>query len=128
LKIADGSVSIGRLVVNDIWPLSVRSPSRRASLTNPRTALREHEDEPAGDDAGPMARTLRIQYAGGVYHVMNRGGQREAILHDDQNRRRFGETLAEAAPRPAGRSPRIASCPIVFLWWWRRPNPIWGPG
>jgi hypothetical protein len=42
-----------------------------------------------------MARKLIIQYAGAVYHVMNRGDRREAIVHDDADRKRFVETLAE---------------------------------
>jgi REP element-mobilizing transposase RayT len=46
-----------------------------------------------------MARKLRIQYAGAVYHVMNRGDRREAIFHDDQDRQRFLETLAEACAK-----------------------------
>jgi putative transposase len=46
-----------------------------------------------------MARKLRIQYAGAVYHVMNRGDRREAIFHDDADRRRFVETLAEACAK-----------------------------
>ena len=46
-----------------------------------------------------MARKLRIQYAGAVYHVMNRGDRREAIFHHDQDRRRFLETLAEACAK-----------------------------
>jgi hypothetical protein len=33
-----------------------------------------------------MARKLRVQYPGAVYHVMNRGDRREAIFHDDQDR------------------------------------------
>ncbi len=43
-----------------------------------------------------MARKLRIQYAGAVYHVLNRGDRREEIFRDDPDRRRFLETLAEA--------------------------------
>ena len=43
-----------------------------------------------------MARRLRIQYAGAVYHVMNRGDRREATFDDDPDRPRFLETLAEA--------------------------------
>jgi putative transposase len=43
-----------------------------------------------------MARKLRIQYPGAVYHVMNRGDRREAIFHDDADRQRFIETLGEA--------------------------------
>jgi REP element-mobilizing transposase RayT len=43
-----------------------------------------------------MARPLRIQYPGAMYHVMNRGDQREDIFHDDEDRQRFLGTLTEA--------------------------------
>ena len=43
-----------------------------------------------------MARKLRVEYPGAVYHVMNRGGRREAIFKDDQDRQRFLATLGEA--------------------------------
>ena len=46
-----------------------------------------------------MARKLRIEYAGAIYHVMNRGDRREAIFADDQDRERFLETLAEACQK-----------------------------
>jgi len=42
-----------------------------------------------------MARKLRIQYPGAVYHVINRGDRREAIFCDDVDRQRFIETLGE---------------------------------
>lgn len=42
-----------------------------------------------------MARKLRIEYAGAIYHVMNRGDRQEAIFEDDPDRDRFLETLAE---------------------------------
>jgi len=42
-----------------------------------------------------MARKLRVEYAGAVYHVMNRGDRREPIFKDDQDRGLFLETLAE---------------------------------
>ena len=42
-----------------------------------------------------MARKLRIEYAGAVYHVMNRGDRQEAIFEDDADRQRFLETLTE---------------------------------
>ena len=47
------------------------------------------------DSADGMARKLRIQYPGAVYHVMNRGDRRESIFHDDADRQRFIETLGE---------------------------------
>ena len=43
-----------------------------------------------------MARQLRIEYAGAIYHVMSRGDRREAIFKDDEDRRRFLATLGEA--------------------------------
>ena len=46
-----------------------------------------------------MARKLRIQYPGAIYHVMNRGDRREAIFADDQDRQRLLETLAEACEK-----------------------------
>src|SRR2546430_3014893 len=46
-----------------------------------------------------MARKLRIQYPGAIYHVVNRGDRREAIFADDLDRRRFLETLAEVCEK-----------------------------
>lgn len=43
-----------------------------------------------------MARKLRVQYAGALYHVMNRGDRREPIFKDDIDRKLFLETLGEA--------------------------------
>src|ERR1043165_2240752 len=50
-----------------------------------------------------MARKLRVQYAGAIYHVMNRGDRREAIFKDDSDRIRFMETLAEACVKTGWR-------------------------
>ena len=46
-----------------------------------------------------MARKLRIQYPGAIYHVMNRGDRREGLFEDDQDRQRFLQTLAEACEK-----------------------------
>lgn len=43
-----------------------------------------------------MARKLRIEYPGALYHVMNRGDRREAIFKDDKDRELFLETLGQA--------------------------------
>lgn len=40
-----------------------------------------------------MARPLRLQYSGALYHVMNRGDRREAIFRGDADRRLFLESL-----------------------------------
>lgn len=42
-----------------------------------------------------MARKLRVQYPGAIYHLMNRGDRREPIFKDDEDHRRFLETLGE---------------------------------
>ena len=43
-----------------------------------------------------MSRKLRIEYPGAMYHVMNRGDQREDIFRDDEDRQKFLSTLGEA--------------------------------
>ena len=50
-------------------------------------------------NVGAMARPLRIQYPGAVYHAMARGNQGRPIFQDDQDRRCFLETLAEACEK-----------------------------
>ena len=42
-----------------------------------------------------MARQLRVEYTGAIYHVMDRGHRREWIFMDDADRQRFVETLGE---------------------------------
>ncbi|MHB1305610.1 MAG: transposase [Limisphaerales bacterium] len=46
-----------------------------------------------------MARQLRVEYPGAIYHVLNRGDRREPIFKDDADRQRFVETLGEACVR-----------------------------
>ena len=46
-----------------------------------------------------MARKLRVEYPGAIYHVMNRGDRRESIFHDDQDRQRFLDALEEACAK-----------------------------
>src|SRR5580692_3479540 len=46
-----------------------------------------------------MARKLRVQYPGAVYHVMNRGDRREPVFKDDQDRQTFLRTLGEACAK-----------------------------
>ncbi|MCX7915276.1 MAG: transposase [Verrucomicrobiae bacterium] len=46
-----------------------------------------------------VARAIRVQFAGVVYHVMARGNERRKIFRDDRDRQRFVETLAEAVER-----------------------------
>ena len=46
-----------------------------------------------------MARPLRIQYQGGLYHVTLRGNERKAIVRDDEDRGRFVEALGASVLR-----------------------------
>ena len=46
-----------------------------------------------------MARKLRVEFDGAVYHVMNRGDQQEEIFIDDEDRTLFLETLGEACAK-----------------------------
>jgi len=46
-----------------------------------------------------MARPLRIQYEGAVYHVTSRGNARQDIFLDDKDRSDFLESLARIADR-----------------------------
>jgi putative transposase len=46
-----------------------------------------------------MARKLRVQYPGAIYHVINRGDRREPIFKDDTDRKRFLDTLAETCAK-----------------------------
>ena len=46
-----------------------------------------------------MARKLRVEYAGAIYHVMSRGDRRELIFEDDEDRVKFMATLEEACAK-----------------------------
>ena len=46
-----------------------------------------------------MARPLRIEYSGALYHVTSRGDRREAIYEDDQDRRAFLTVLGDVVAR-----------------------------
>lgn len=47
----------------------------------------------------PMARPLRIEYPGAVYHVTSRGNARQDIVADDRDRRTFLSLLAHVMGR-----------------------------
>jgi putative transposase len=44
----------------------------------------------------PMARPLRIQYPGALYHVTNRGNERKALFKDDVDREAFLKILSQS--------------------------------
>ncbi|EGV27462.1 hypothetical protein ThidrDRAFT_4726 [Thiorhodococcus drewsii AZ1] len=46
-----------------------------------------------------MARPLRIEFAGALYHIASRGDRREPINEDDDDRETFLRVLAEVVER-----------------------------
>jgi len=46
-----------------------------------------------------MARPLRIEFSGAVYHITSRGNERKAIFRDDQDRKMFLTTLEDVTHR-----------------------------
>ena len=46
-----------------------------------------------------MARKLRVEYEGAIYHVISRGDRQEPIIRDNTDRMRFVETLGEACAK-----------------------------
>jgi hypothetical protein len=56
-----------------------------------------HSIDKFGSTLNPasMARKLRVQYPGAIYHLMNRGDHREDIFLDNKDRELFLETLAQ---------------------------------
>jgi putative transposase len=50
-----------------------------------------------------LARRLRLQYAGAIYHLLARGNGRQEIVREDLDRGRFQEDLGKAAIRRSSR-------------------------
>ena len=46
-----------------------------------------------------MPRKLRVEYAGAIYHLMNRGDRREPFFKDDEYCRCFLKTLEESCTK-----------------------------
>jgi putative transposase len=61
-----------------------------------------------------MARPLRVEYAGAIYHVMNRGNRRELIFKDDADRHCFLATLGEACAKTAWQIHAVCLMPNHF--------------
>jgi len=46
-----------------------------------------------------VARKLRLEYEGAIYHVMSRGNRREPLFKDEPDREMLLETLGQAAQK-----------------------------
>lgn len=62
-----------------------------------------------------MPRKLRIQYPGAIYHLLNRGDQREFILRDNEKRQMFLGKVQTITVRHARKPTR------------KRPSASWDP-
>ena len=51
---------------------------------------------------GEMARKLRLEYAGALYHVINRGNYRADVFKDEGARQAFMGCLFEACEKRVG--------------------------
>jgi len=62
-----------------------------------------------------MARLLRIEYPGAVYHVTNRGNDKKAVFKDDQDRETFLKVLPMSIDDTHCSAMRIASWIIIAI-------------
>ena len=69
-----------------------------------------------------VARKLRVEYAGAIYHVMNRGDRRKSIFRDDEDRQMFMDTLAEVCMKTGWQVHALCLMGNPFIWWSRRPR------
>jgi hypothetical protein len=58
-----------------------------------------------------MARQLRIQYQGAIYHVLNRGDRGEEIFQDDLERKSFLQALGRTCRLEAGTWNHVSNLP-----------------
>lgn len=61
-----------------------------------------------------MARKLRVQHFGAIYHVMNRGDRREPIFKDDKDREHFIQTLGETCGKTGWQAHALCLMPNHF--------------
>jgi len=84
-------------------PLGVRPKMRVAQASESGLAIQHFRGT-----RGTLSRPLRIELAGGLYHVTSRGNRREAIYRDAQDRLEWLAVLGEVAAVSTG-----AATPMV---------------
>ena len=70
-----------------------------------------------------MARPLRIEYAGAIYHVMSRGNARQAIFRDDVDRQKLLDGLEDTVIRYAWELFSFVFMPNHIHLFFRTPKP-----
>jgi hypothetical protein len=71
-----------------------------------------------------VARPLRIEYPGAVYHVICHGNNRQAIFRDDQDESDIWKSFPFIARTKASICCVTVYCPTTSICWWRRPKGI----
>ena len=75
-----------------------------------------------------MARPLRIEYPGAIYHAMSRGNARQAIFRDDADRQKLLEYLEDSVVRCGWELFSFVFMPNHFHLFLRTPRPNLGKG
>jgi len=75
-----------------------------------------------------MARPLRIEYPGAIYHAMSRGNARQAIFRDDADRQNLLEYLEDSVVRCGWELFSFVFMPNHFHLFLRTPRPNLGKG
>jgi putative transposase len=70
-----------------------------------------------------MARKVRVEFEGALYHVMCRGDRRENIFEDDTDRVRFMETLSQACQRTGWKLHAYVLMSNHYHWLLETPHP-----
>jgi putative transposase len=70
-----------------------------------------------------MARKLRVEYPGAIYHVLNRGDRREPIFKDDLDRKTFAEALAAVCAKTGWQVHAFVLMPNHFHLFVETPQP-----
>jgi REP element-mobilizing transposase RayT len=76
-------------------------PSRDGVTRSPRFVCFRVDESSRLRNLARMARQLRVEDPGAIYHVMNRGDRREPVFKDDLDRQRFLLTLGQACAKTA---------------------------
>jgi hypothetical protein len=72
-----------------------------------------------------MARPLRIQYPGAVYHITSRGNERKVIYKSQRDREKFIEYLQSATGAMEQPFIAFAFWTITIICSWKRPKAIY---
>jgi len=62
-----------------------------------------------------MARSPRVHFPGALYHVISRGNQRQAVIRDADDYRRFGQLLEDVQGRHSLTLYAYGSCQALII-------------